>query len=140
MGLVVHGGPPPGPAERFERVEPKPCPLPDDPEPEEAVERWVNFAELEARHTPDPPNARLLEVMGNTVVPAYRLTVEYCVDLRGRVVDAKLLDGDEQIGAILLETMREWAFEPYMVDGCATRVCTEQVVVLKPNWSKEPLR
>ncbi len=99
----------------------------------------VKIESLEPRHTPSPPLEQLLETKVARQQSHVELTVEHCLDLTGRVVDAKLIEGDEEVGEILLETMKWWRYLPYRVDGRAIRVCTEQTVRLSLAVSVERL-
>lgn len=99
-------------------------PLLDEPEPD--GELHVAFKELRPIRTPDPHPDDLQVATAGREEATLHISIRFCVDEKGRVVDAERAFGDERIARTFIRTMDRWRFEPYKVDGRKTRVCTER--------------
>jgi hypothetical protein len=107
-------------------------PMLDEVVSEDDGELHVRFEALEPIRTPQPTRRQLLatDAARGDGPPRLAITLTYCVDEKGRVVDAQRVGGDEQIAKLLIEQTARWRFVPYEVDGRKTRVCTRQTIHL----------
>lgn len=91
----------------------------------------VPFEELEQWATPSPPRRKLLELDGARPGARVQCNVHFCIDKRGRVVDAEWISGDEQLAELYIEHVKRWRFAPYEVDGRKTQVCTSRQLLVR---------
>lgn len=93
-------------------------------EPKAKGDRQVPFKSLRPIRTPDPHPDELLMASAGREKSTVQVSIRFCVDEKGRVVDAEPGFGDEKIAKMFIRTLTRWRFKPYEVDGRKTRVCT----------------
>lgn len=89
-------------------------------------ELHVLFEKLEPLATPDPTRQKLLTLKAARPRSSAWCSIDFCVNEKGRVVDAKGTRGSQQLARLYIERMARWRFTPYEFDGRKTRVCTSR--------------
>jgi TonB family protein len=98
----------------------------------------------------DPRALRDRQISGNTDVPASKRTrasmihdgvsslrgvVKLCVDTAGAVTDATLVErtGYTEYDSKLIETIHEWRYRPFRINGRPSPVCSTQEFIYLPQ-------
>jgi periplasmic protein TonB len=79
-----------------------------------------------AIHDPSPNTARLAMTEAAEMQHPVTVTINYCIDHEGRVVDQTVTEssGDQEVDQICLETLDFWRYRPFIVDGKPMKTCT----------------
>ena len=104
-----------------------PVPRPTTTEKPDKVVAKINVVRANALYSPDPDRAKLARTTAGTMNRrSGKSAVSFCVSEAGKAVDVRTSSkfGDDEVDRICRDTVKQWRFRPFQVDGKSRKTCS----------------
>jgi protein TonB len=87
----------------------------------------------QAVYSPKPDAPKLAAARTAGTPTPFEIQLGFCVLPTGKTVNVHVVgnDPDAVVAKVVIDTLAKWRFKPFMVDGKAIKVCSEQKYVVE---------